>query len=328
MHLEIELVAPLGQPILAILIAVEFILIKSVAGAVIRGVGASAREVTTVAASASETSSRGAREVESMDYFGREVTRNGPLPCDGHAHWRRGPAILMFVVLGSLLLHLPGCVPKANNPSGQADTDEPPAQIRLTWTPSTTKADGTLATDVAGYRIYYGQASGKYSFVKTVGHQPSAGIVGLVPGRTYYFAVAAYDTAGTESSLSNEVSVVAPSTVPRTPILMQDALTQGQEVQFWVVGATLGEVVSFLFSDAAAGAGPCSPQLGGLCVDIVNPMTFGEATADASGTAVLRRTFPPAMPLGHTISTQAVIKRGPDGDSSVKTNVITAKVIE
>src|SRR5262249_47304884 len=157
----------------------------------VKSYSAASREVTTVAASASETSSRGAREVESMDDFGREVTSNGPLRCDGHAHWRRGPAILTFVVLGSLLLHLPGCVSKAKNPSGQADTDELPAQIRLTWTPSTTMADGTLATDVAGYRIYYGQASGKYSFVKTVGHQPSAGVVGLVPGRTYYFAVVA-----------------------------------------------------------------------------------------------------------------------------------------
>jgi hypothetical protein len=190
------------------------------------------------------------------------------------------------------------------------------------------KADGTLATDIAGYRIYYGPVSGKYSFVKTVGNQPEARIFGLVPGQTYYFAVTAYDSAGTESGLSHEVSIVAPSTVPRMPTLMQDALTQDQEVQFWVAGAAPGELVSFLFSDVGEGAGPCSPQLGGLCMDIVNPMTFGEATADASGIAVLRRTIPPGIALGHTIATQAVIKRGRNGANSVKTNAITARVIE
>jgi hypothetical protein len=190
------------------------------------------------------------------------------------------------------------------------------------------KADGTLATDIAGYRVYYGSVRGKYSFVKTVGNQPEARIFGLVPGQTYYFAVAAYDSAGTESGLSNEVSRVTPATVPRTPTLMQDALTQGQEVQFWVAGATPGEMVSFLFSDVGEGAGPCAPQLGGMCMDIVNPMTFGEATADASGTAVLRRTLPADIPLGHTISIQAVIKRGRNGASSVKTNAITAQIIE
>jgi hypothetical protein len=63
-------------------------------------------------------------------------------------------------------------------------------------------------------------------------------------------------------------------------------------------------------------------------MDIVNPMTFGEAMADASGTAVLRRTIPPDIPSGHTISTQAVIKRGRNGAHSVKTNAITAKVVE
>lgn len=263
-----------------------------------------------------------------MDHLGMEVTCNRLLLCSGNARWRRGQATLTLAVLVSILLHLPGCTPQARNPSGQEGTNESPAQIHLTWTPTTMKADGTLATDLAGYRVYYGQVSGKYSFVKTVGNQPEARIFGLVPGQTYYFAVAAYDSTGTESSLSHEASIVAPATAPRTPTLMQDALTQGQEVQFWVAGATPGEVVSFLFSDAGEGAGPCTPQLGGMCMDILNPLTFGEATADASGTAVLRRPIPPGMLLGHTVSTQAVIKRGRDGASSVKTNAITAKVIE
>src|SRR3990172_13172687 len=38
-------------------------------------------------------------------------------------------------------------------------------QAVLTWTPPTTNADGTPLTDLAGYKVYYGTASGNYSTV-------------------------------------------------------------------------------------------------------------------------------------------------------------------
>jgi hypothetical protein len=235
---------------------------------------------------------------------------------------------LTLVVLASILCGLLGCALKAGNHPNQEAPDEPAAQVHLSWAPTTARADGTPATDLAGYRIYYGQARGKYSFVKTVGNQTSAGIAGLVPGQTYYFAVTAYDSSGAESGLSDEISMVVPTTLPTIPTLMQEALTRGQAAQFWVAGATPGEIVSFLFSETGPGEGPCSPQLGGLCVDILEPQTFGEATADAFGTAILTRLIPADMPPGQTISIQAVIRRGPEGTGSLKTNAITARVVE
>jgi hypothetical protein len=122
------------------------------------------------------------------------------------------------------------------------------------------------------------------------------------------------------------VRVTVPPTASPIPVLTHDPLTRGRSAQFRVTGAEADEVVSFLFSPAGVGAGPCSPQLGGLCVDLINPSVFGEATADASGTATLTRTIPADIPAGRAIAIQAVIERGLGGAHSVKTNALTATV--
>ncbi len=75
----------------------------------------------------------------------------------------------------------------------------------LTWNPPTTNTDGTSLTDLAGYKVYYGTSSGGYTSVITVGNVTTYVIGNLAPG-TYYFAVTAYDSAGTESTYSNQAS--------------------------------------------------------------------------------------------------------------------------
>jgi fibronectin type 3 domain-containing protein len=71
--------------------------------------------------------------------------------------------------------------------------------IILTWDPSTT-------TNLAGYKVYQGTASGVYSSPLTVGNVTSYTISNLGVGSTYYFAVTDYTTSGIESGFSNEVS--------------------------------------------------------------------------------------------------------------------------
>jgi hypothetical protein len=73
----------------------------------------------------------------------------------------------------------------------------------------------------------------------------------------------AYDASGNESSFSNEVSVKVPPRLSETPMLTQEPLTRGREAQFRVMGVNSNEVVSFLFSLAGEGDGPCFPRLGG-----------------------------------------------------------------
>lgn len=70
----------------------------------------------------------------------------------------------------------------------------------LTWT-------SNKETDLAGYKIYRGTASGSYGLIATV---PAGTLTyqatGLALNTTYFFAISAYDTAGNESPYSSEVS--------------------------------------------------------------------------------------------------------------------------
>jgi PKD repeat protein len=73
------------------------------------------------------------------------------------------------------------------------------ATFKLAW-------DANPETDLAGYRLHYGTASGNYPQVVDVGDVTGYEVVGLEDGVTYYFAVTAYNTAGNQSDYSNEVT--------------------------------------------------------------------------------------------------------------------------
>lgn len=75
--------------------------------------------------------------------------------------------------------------------------------------------DPPVSTSVlAGYRVYYGTAPGKY--LQTPGNgvpvtnATTYTVTGLQSATTYYFAVTAYDTSNSESGFSNEVSETFP----------------------------------------------------------------------------------------------------------------------
>ena len=61
--------------------------------------------------------------------------------------------------------------------------------------------------------MYWGTASGSYGQARGAGVSTGSAtgytVTGLTVGRTYYFAVTAYDAAGNESAFSGEVSKVA-----------------------------------------------------------------------------------------------------------------------
>lgn len=64
--------------------------------------------------------------------------------------------------------------------------------------------------DIAGYKIYIGHSSRKYTQNFDVGNQTTYVTEPVIPGRPYYFAVTAYNTAGLESEHSAEVSYTPP----------------------------------------------------------------------------------------------------------------------
>ncbi len=89
-------------------------------------------------------------------------------------------------------------------------------------------------SDLAGYKVYYGQETGKY--IANVDAKLALKYVfsNLTEGQTYYFVVTAYDTADNESAYSVEVSAQAPVSDKTPPtIVSAKALAQNQvEVKF------------------------------------------------------------------------------------------------
>ena len=67
----------------------------------------------------------------------------------------------------------------------------------LTWTASTD-------TNVTGYNIYYGGASGQYTNTFSIGAVTSVTVSNLADGVPYFFSAKAYDASGNESPFSNE----------------------------------------------------------------------------------------------------------------------------
>ena len=71
---------------------------------------------------------------------------------------------------------------------------------------------------VAGYRLYQGLASGKYSTNLSVGNYTNVTISGLLSGTNYYFAVTEVAANGLESPYSGEISyAVAPAAGTNPP---------------------------------------------------------------------------------------------------------------
>ena len=106
--------------------------------------------------------------------------------------------------------------------------------VTLNWNPS-------VATNVAGYKIYFGTASLDYTNSVVVGNATNATISGLVAGRTYYFAATTYDDVGDESDYSGEASYTVPMPVPTTTL--GSATSSGGQFSFNVSDASGSQYV-------------------------------------------------------------------------------------
>ncbi len=85
--------------------------------------------------------------------------------------------------------------------------------VRLAW-------NASPSSGVTGYRVYYRTSSGRQSISVNVGNVLTATISVSMMRTTYVFWVTAYNSAGLESSRSNEVSYTTPSS-PRKRIILQ-----------------------------------------------------------------------------------------------------------
>jgi hypothetical protein len=79
--------------------------------------------------------------------------------------------------------------------------------LSLSWTAPATNDDGTPISDLAGYRVYYGTASGYYTDNVTISNPSTVtATISNLPADTYYVVVRAFNSVNIESKASNEVS--------------------------------------------------------------------------------------------------------------------------
>lgn len=83
-------------------------------------------------------------------------------------------------------------------------------QITLAWDPPLFNTDGSVITNLCGFKVHYGTTSRTYDHVVDLTSVPQATIDDIQAGRRYYFAVSACNTEDGESALSQELTWDAP----------------------------------------------------------------------------------------------------------------------
>jgi hypothetical protein len=118
-----------------------------------------------------------------------------------------GPVVLAMPVLIALLL--PSCSGGGGDSGGQTSTGDyhvtGTGSTTLSWDPPTQNSDNSSLADLAGYVIYFGPASGSldHSINVTDPGATSYVVENLQVNSSYMFAIAAINSNGVESDLSN-----------------------------------------------------------------------------------------------------------------------------
>jgi hypothetical protein len=107
--------------------------------------------------------------------------------------------------------------------------------------------DSNTETNLAGYRLYVGEASRNYSTVLEAGNQNNREVTALQPGTTFYFAVTAYNSDGLESDFSEEISYTVP--VENSPPAVSSDAYNTTRNQTLTVNAALGVLANDSDSD-------------------------------------------------------------------------------
>ena len=85
------------------------------------------------------------------------------------------------------------------------------ASATLRWVPPATNTDNSALTDLAGFRVYYGRAAAALDqIVRITNPTTSQQVVSNLTSGTWYFAVSAVSSAGSESALSALASKTFP----------------------------------------------------------------------------------------------------------------------
>jgi hypothetical protein len=79
--------------------------------------------------------------------------------------------------------------------------------VTMDWTPPTENTDGTVLSNLKGYRVHYGTTANNLTqSVEVANAGLTSYVVSNLSSGTWFFGVSAYSTTGVESSLSGVVS--------------------------------------------------------------------------------------------------------------------------
>ena len=106
--------------------------------------------------------------------------------------------------------HIGGRLPGTAAP-GTAPAPTAKGSATLRWAAPTQTSTGDPLTDLAGYRVYYGQMTVRLDRKVTINDPGvTSALVSDLGSGTWFFAVTAFTRAGVESSMSNVVSKYIP----------------------------------------------------------------------------------------------------------------------
>lgn len=96
------------------------------------------------------------------------------------------------------------------------------ANVTIAWNPPTNNVDGSVLTDLSGFKIHYGRTS-SYGSQRDVGLVNSCVVTGLQEGVRYFLSVTAYNTGNLHSDYAQALDWVvpdltAPVLVPPAPV--------------------------------------------------------------------------------------------------------------
>lgn len=163
--------------------------------------------------------------------------------------------------------------------------------VSLAWNPNP-------ETNIAGYRLRYGIASGSYTETVDAGSSLTATATGLDGGTTYYFTVVAYNTAGQTSPNATEISYTIPGTPNAAPLAEAFTITTTED------------------TNAAATLSAIDPD--------GDPLTYTVVTAPAKGTLTGTAPNLTYRPSANANGTDSFTYRASDG--SLNSNTVTVSI--
>lgn len=150
----------------------------------------------------------------------------------------------------------------------------------LEWDAVTNNVDGSLATDLAGYRVFVGPAPRTYVKTYVTTNTILAVTNSTLSTGTNYFAVTAFNTGGLESEYSDEVFYLKPKVAPGAPQRLR------------ISGTNAVNTIKLLQSTGVGGW----TETGQVFVPISSdPTTFYQAAAPARD--IIPPTFPSPSPF-------------------------------